>query len=306
MAWHTAFIFCVILSATVLAEDAKQINEMQAIAIEERDLKKAIKIQQDKIDQAEEIDKAQYTEELALLYLKDQDQEKAFAAFLKVLDLIAFAAGQETVSAETIFVNDEVEYKRAFSIYLDPASESPTATAINLIKALLPVIKAKPDQYLLDYFVAIAYANLGKYEEFFTHFYRAYRFYPAHYLAFKTKAVMHIKLLERTRLESGRAEQRQAIMDNLTLALEREPQDITIYKLLISFSPKEKKRDQVQLCLNKIINGNIMIPRSELMFYVIEAVDVSDHELAQRFIDRAKVWYPQSRIVTSAQNYLDP
>ena len=49
-----------------------------------------------------------------------------------------------------------------------------------------------------------------------------------------------------------------------------------------------------------------MIPRSELMFYVIEAGDVSDRELAQRFIDRSKEWFPQSRIVTSAQNYLDP
>ena len=49
-----------------------------------------------------------------------------------------------------------------------------------------------------------------------------------------------------------------------------------------------------------------MIPRSELMFYAIEAVDVSDPDLARRFIIRSKDWYPQSRIVTAAKNYLDP
>ena len=116
---------------------------------------------------------------------------------------------------------------------------------------------------------------------------------------------MHIKLLERTRTQAERAEQRRLIKDNLLLALEREPHDTTIYKLLISFSSQEIKADQIRVCLNKIINGNIIIPRGELMFYVMQAVDSGDRQLAQRFITHSKEWYPQSRIVTSAQNYLD-
>lgn len=296
---HLTILF-VVATVSATAQDLQKLNEQQAIAIEQREFRKAIEIQHEKITHAESASKAEYLKELALLYLKDQDQEKAITAFLEALSLMP----NTTVSATT--APDEAEYKKAFAIYLDPAAESPRVTAINLLKALKPVLDAKPDQYLLDYFVAIAYANLGRYEEFFAHFYRAYKFYPAHYLAFKTKAVMHIKLLERIREESEKGIQRQLVTDNLMLALEQEPLDTTIYKLLISFSPKEKKREQVQLCLNKIINGNIMIPRSELMFYVMEAVDVSDRALAQRFIDRSKEWYPQSRIVTSAQNYLDP
>lgn len=279
------------------AEIPKQRIEAQKVAINEREFKTAITIQLEKIAQASDDEKAAYTEELAMLYLKDQDQEHAFETFLKALDLT-----KAPLSTPPI---DEVEYKKAFTIYLDPSAESPQVTAKNLIKTLTPILKEKPDQHLLDYFVAIAYANLGKYEEFFEHFYRAYLSYPDHYLAYKTKAVLHIKLLERTRGDAERAGQRQMIMDNLLLALKREPHDTTIYRLLISFSPKEKKSEQVQLCLNKIINDNIIIPRGELMFYVMEAVDIHDLGLAQRFIDRSKEWYPKSQIITNAQKYLD-
>lgn len=296
---HLTLLFVVAIAPTT-ALDIQQQNERQQLAIEQREFKKAIEIQHEKINHADAANKAEYHRELALLYLKDQDQEKAIIAFLEALSLKPNTPTPATTAP------DEAEYKKAFAIYLDPTVDSPKATAINLLKALKPVLDAKPDQYLLDYFMAIAYANLGRYEEFFVHFYRAYQFYPAHYLAFKTKAVMHIKLLERASEENQRGTQRQLVTENLMLALEQEPLDTSIYRLLISFSPKEKKREQVQLCLNKIINGNIMIPRSELMFYVMEAVDVSDRALAQRFIDRSKEWYPQSRIVTSAQNYLDP
>lgn len=265
--------------------------------IDDCDYKTAISIQQNKLEQASDYDKGIYAKKLAMLYLKDQDQEHAFEFFLKALELL------KTKTSSPPY--DEAEYKKAFSIYLDPSSKSPQITANNLIKTLEPVLQKNPDEYILDYFVAIAYANLGKYEEFFNHFSRAYQFYPSHYLAYKTKAVLHIKLLERTSGKAERAAQRQSVLDNLRLALELEPHDTTIYRLLISFSPQDQKCNQVQLCLNKIINGNIMIPRGELMFFVIEAVDHCNFDLAQRFIARAKEWYPQSRIVTSVQNYLD-
>lgn len=302
MAWQAPLIFCAAFSASVVADDMQKKNELQSMAIAERDFKKAIIIQQEKIDSANASDKGQYTKELALLYLKDQDQEKAFEAFLKALDQ---APAISDSSLNSLPIQNVEDYKRAFTIYLDPVSESPSMTAMNLIRTLTPILDAKPESYLLNYFVAIAYANIGRYEEFFHHFDRAYQFYPVHYLAFKTKAVLHIKLLERLREEMGRSNQKQLIVSNLTQALEREPLDTSIYRLLISFSPDEKKREQVQLCLNKIINGNIMIPRSELIFYVIEAVDANERELAQRFIGRATEWYPKSRLVASAQNYLD-
>lgn len=270
-------------------------------AIESEDYKKTIRIHQEQLTRIPEDKQATYIKELALLYLKDQDQEKAFEVFLQALDLCQSANVQDSLFTPY----DEEAYRKVLAIYLDPSSESTQATAQQLIQEVRSILQAKSDQHILEYFMAIAYANLGKYADFFEHFYSAYRYYPDHYLAYKTKAILHLKLLERTRDEGQRNIQRQKIIDNLHLAIEREPSDITIYRLLITFSPKEKKRELVQLSLNKIINGNIIIPRTHLMFYVIEATDIKDPELAQRFISRAKEWYPESRIAISAQKYLD-
>lgn len=260
------------------------------------DTKQAIKRQQEIVDLACQEQKGEVSVELARLYLKDQDQEKAFKVFLDALNFAKRKTPPEQSSSE--------EYDKAFSLYVDQPFDAPQETAAQLIEMLLPVLHVKPDEYLLDYFMAIAFANLGKYEEFFRHFYKAFQFYPDHYLAYKTKAILHIKLLERTRELDDREFQRAEIGKNLQLALEREPCDTTIFKLLISFSPKEKKREQVRLCLKKIIDGNIMVPRTEVMFYVLEAVDVEEIDWCQRFISRSKEWYPQSRLVASAQEYL--
>lgn len=260
------------------------------------DIKQAINFQSELIQRSPE-QKSVCLQELAFLYLKDQDQEHAFESFLQLLDILQVE--------EVPPPYDPQLYQEAFAIYIDSRAETPQATAAILLEKLLPILKEKPDQFLLDYFVAIAYANLSKYDEFFKHFERAYHYYPRHYLAYKTKAILHIKLLERTRGERERIAQRQKIVENLMLAVDKEPHDTTIYKLLISFSPQEKKSGQVRLCLNKIINDNIMIPRNELMFYVIEAVETNQRDLAEQFIIQAHEWYPQSRIIKSAQKYLD-
>jgi tetratricopeptide (TPR) repeat protein len=291
MIWQIWFLLLLLPSSSIGAAEEDLIKS----SIEQGNIKKAIDLQREKIKEIKYEERGIATEELALLYLKDQDQENAFKNFLEALNL--------TLPLKHDSVVDENLYKKIFSAYLDP-SRSPRDTASYLIKEFKQVNRERPDQYLLDYFLAIAYANLGKYEQFFKHFYRAYQFYPNHYLSYKTKAVLHIKLLERTREENDRTVQRHSVIDNLQQALELEALDTSIYKLLISFASAEKKQAQVQQCLNKIINGNIMIPRSELMFYVIEAADINESELAHRFIMKAKDWYPQSRIIEAAQNYL--
>ena len=261
------------------------------------DFKTAIKILKEKIDLADIDIKGRVTQELALLYLKDQDQEQAFKVFLEALNFIKVKIPNKACCPE--------EYNKAFSIYINQSSISPQETSVHLIETLTPIVEKNPDQHLLNYFIAIAYANLGKYEEFFKHFFNAFQYNPDHYLADKTKSILHIKLLERTRENSEREAQRTEIMHHLLLALEKEPKDATIYKLLITFSPKEKKRELVQLCLKKILNVNIMIPRSELMFYVLEAIDVDEIKWCQHFISRSKEWYPQSRLVATAEEYFN-
>lgn len=290
MSWHIIFFWGLAYAAMSIP-----LCPIEA-STPENDFKKTIAAQLEKIEVAPDCEKGGDTKELALLYLQDQNQELAFRAFLKALDL--------TIGSKGPSDGDKAAYNKAFSMYLDSSSESPKVKAKKLINALVPMLADNPDEHLLDYFLALAYANLGVYEEFFKHFYVAYQYDPNHYLAYKTKAVLHIKLLERTGDEARRTSERLLIMENLKIALRLEPLDTTLYKLLISFAPKEMKKDQIQLSLNKIIDGNIIIPRGELMFYAIEAVDIQTFELAERFITRAKEWYPKSQIVSSAQNYL--
>lgn len=299
MATFIHALICGSMGALCLGEMSAAVADTPEIAaaISVRDYKKAIELQRKNGNILSGDAKAKAFKELAHLYLKDQDQEKAFYTFLQALEYVPACTEQSS--------GDPALYQAAFDLYIDPSNESPQDKAKKLIALLKPALQSNPKDFLLYYFVAIADANLNKFDEFFDDFFLAFTHFPEHYLAFKTKAVLHIKLLERTRGEEERNIQRRVIGRHFEEALKREPRDVTIYRLLISFSPKEEKEEQVRRSLNKIIGGNIMVPRSDLIFYVQEAVDSGERELAARFIHLAREWYPQSRLLESAQDYLD-
>lgn len=279
-----------------LFSDATPIQDV----LQAGDYKKAIEFQKKKLTSDVNVDQGAVLKALAVLYLKDQDQEQAFETFLKSLDYAKRINCPKMTDAE------ESTYKAALAIYFDHKSgTNPKETAQVLIRQFAAELKRQPDNHQLAYLVALARANLNQYEEFFDLFYRAYGCYPDHFLAFKTKAILHIKLLERKKTEAERKVQREEVISNFEKALTIEPQDVTLYKLLITFASPETKQDQVRRCLNKIMGGNIIIPRSDVIFYVQEAVDAKENTLAQQFLDRAREWYQQSRIITAAQNYLD-
>ena len=195
---------------------------------------------------------------------------------------------------------EEAQFNKALGIYRDHKL-SPQESSTLILQNFVPI---ESRNYLLSYLLAIAYANGNRYEEFMNYFYSAYLYYPNHYLSYKTQAILHIKLMERKRTEVDRSIQRDAIIMNFESALAREPYDVSLYKLLINFSSPEKKPKQVRQCLNKILEGTMIIPRSDLLFYVREAVDAKEMSLAQKFIDKARGWYPDSRLVSNAQEYL--
>lgn len=267
------------------------------VAINERDYKKAISLQKELIASVNLQEKGALSYELALLYLKDQDQEHAFGSFLQALD-------QSQMTSLYNFC-DEKTYKEVLAIYLDVTVPSPQVTAQKLLNRVVPILKDHPEEKIFNYFVAIAYANLGKYDEFFKHFYIAYQAYPDHYFAFKTKAVLHIKLLERTREEKERTIQREAIVRNLREAMKREPNDTTIYKMMIGFSPPALKHESIKIGINKIVDDDIVVPRTDILFYVEEAVDVNEPALAEAFLSRASIWYPSSKIILEAKRKIE-
>lgn len=267
-----------------------------------QDYKEAICEKQKQINSATAIqsnDKGQLMVELASLFLKDQDQERAFQTFLNALENTQIEQNKKD--------NPEQEqiYQKALAVYFDHNGGSTKEKAQNIITEFEPTLKDHPYAHQLAYLIAIAHANLNQYDQFFSLFYNSYRVYPQHFLAYKTKAILHIKLFERARTESERELQREAISKNLELALEKEPRDDTLYKLLITFSSPEKKQEQVRRSLNKIHDANIMISRCDIMFFVQEAVDAQEYSLAKRMLEKARGWYQQSKIITAAQKYLD-
>lgn len=289
-------ILLLCLSCQALANEPQTDLEK---AIQTGNFKQAIAIEKQDIQQAPQKDKGKLLDRLALLYLKDQDQESAFAAFIESLEQ------KQTQSAPPNFSDSDPAYKDALAIYMAGQAENPQISAQKLIEKYAQKLKEQKEPSPIGFLVAAAYANLCLYEEFFNFFYDAYASFPNHFLAYKTKALLHVKLMERRRSEPERRLQREAILQNLNAALALEPQDTTLYKLLITFSFPESIKEQIQRCLKKILDGNMIIPRSELQFYVQETVDIKDYDLAQRFLDRAREWYPNSRIVSTAQNYLN-
>lgn len=272
--------------------------------IQSGDYKGAITFQRAAIEQAAVGEKGKLLEVLAVLYLKDQNQEAAFETFIESL------AQTKSQSICNVGRDNDLLYKQALAVYMEGRDDHPQSSALKLIDEYggkYNEQKRDDKKYFspLGYLIAIAYANLNRFAEFFDLFYETYILFPDHFLAYKTKAILHLKLMERKRTLAEKAIQRQAMMKNLNLALGLEPHDTTLYKMMIIFSLPENRKEQVQRSLNKILNDNIIIPRGEIMFYVQESVNSKEYALAQRFLDRSRDWYPNSRIVSAAQEYLN-
>lgn len=286
------FLFLLLFFNQVFALNEKPVEDPSG------GYKQAIERQRRIIEETKLNEKGEALKKLALLYLYEQNQELAFEVFLDAL------ANAELIKPDTVVESQEEtdKYAQALAIYLDHQLSAQESSK-KIVSTYAPVLQKQKND-LLSYLVAISYANLNLYHEFFDHFYSAYLSHPTHFLAYKTKAILHIKLLERRRTESERQKERCEVIAHFEKAIACEPSDLTLYKLLITFSSPEIKAKQVVQCLNKIIAGNMMVPRSDIIFYVQEAVDADERVLAQKFIDKAQIWYPQSRLVATAQEYV--
>lgn len=263
------------------------------------DYKSAIKNKQNQIEAAEMKEKSRLLVELAILFLHDQEQEKAFYTYLEAINLVHLQP-----AVVDLPLSDSL-YCDALTIYFDHNGGTSKEKAQKIYNKYFSIVKQKPDSYLLSYVVAMALANLGRYDEFFELFLHSYTYFPEHFLAYKTKAILHIKLYERARTEKLREYEQDLIYKNLELAMEKEPKDDTLYKLMITFSSQKKKPELVRRCLNKILDGNIILPRGDILFFVQEAVDIGEYKQAQSLIEKSRTWYQQSKIINSAQAYLD-
>jgi hypothetical protein len=252
------------------------------------------------IDRAAKDQKSTLMVELAMVYIREQNHEKAFKTFLEALSWID---EKKEIQPKP---EDVAIYEREANIYLTHnGANSNTVNAEKLEKELKPLLSEHPDYYLTNFILAVSYANLGMYQEFMEAFYSSYRHFPQHYMAYKTKAILYIKLYERSLNADEKEKNRKKIIDNVQKAMEKNGDDCALYKLRMMFAAEEEKTPIVSLYLNKIIDRPMIVARADIAFFVHQAVEEKLWNVAQRFIDKAKETYQYSRVVLAAQEFLD-
>lgn len=296
--FRTLVFFQLLLLAPGATFSTDQIQNFQTALEENIDYKKEIENQLNSLKVISKEQAGPVKQKLAILYYRDQNHEKSFQIFLEALE------DSQASPLSAVSLEEQNLYEHALKIYLDPLGASPQETAEKIRTNYSSVLQEHPDYYSIGYLAAIANANLGRFPDFFKIFYQSYIHLPNHYLAYKAKAVLHIKLFEREYAGNERERQRGLVLDNLKRASEVYPQDVSLYKMILMFSIEEQKPQLVSAYLNKIIDNNMMVPRVDIAFFVQQAVSANERELAQRFIDKAKEWYHYSRVINAAQEYL--
>jgi hypothetical protein len=175
--------------------------------------------------------------------------------------------------------------------------------ALQIKQTYAPIMAQHPTYYQLNFILAAAYANLSMFEEFFNRFYTSYQYYPDSYMAYKTKAILNLKLYEKAPSE-GREPLRQQIILNTAKASSKNPQDASLYRILIAFAEDKERPKVTKQVIDKLIAQNIMVPRNDILFYVKEAADQGNCDLAEQFLEKVKQWYAYSRSIEVAQEYL--
>lgn len=231
------------------------------------------------------------TLELAKTYMADQNQEMAFKTFLEALEQTP-ALPSKKVSAE-----EEALYQEALALYLGKRPQQARSVGYEIDEKYTPVLKAHPEYTRLGFIVAVADANLSRYDRFFDLFYRSYQQEPKHYLAWKTKAILHLKLMERAKTFGEREQQRKAVLDNLAIAESIYPQDFSLYRVQIAFSLPAVKKETQERILKKILDQSMIPSRTDTLYFIEQALTLDDKGLAKRWIESAKAWYPESRII---------
>lgn len=268
-------------------------------SIEEGYVKESIKKLKSAILKDEPEKKALHEKELALAYYKDQDLDNAFKTYLIALEHAA------EVKAEPMTIEEESLYNEALKIYLNPRSEAPHEIADALLDMYAGILKHHPEYYHLGYIVALAYANVGQFDRFFELFYPSYERLKNHFLAYKTKAILHIKLLERAKTPEEKEKERQTILSLLEEAKKRYDKDLSLYKMQINFSDDNDKSFIIERNVNELIANNKAVPRVDLPFYFDQLLAYGHVELAKKFLLKSREWYPYSRTLDAAQELIN-
>lgn len=252
------------------------------------------------LDKGSNEDRGAIERDLAIAYYRDQNHAAAFKTFLSALD------HAKKFAQPSLSESEKQLYDQALALYLSQeAHRSVQSTAKKISSQFTDEMAKHADYHLLAYIVSAAYANLNQYDQFFEQFFRSYQYYPTHFIAYKTKAILLVKLSNLSTEQKEREFYRDEAIEQLKLAIAAYPQDVSLYKMILFTAPASKKGELIRSYLYKIIDENIIIPRSDLMFYTEQAIQNGTVELAQRFVHKASEWYQQSRSVAASQEFID-
>jgi tetratricopeptide (TPR) repeat protein len=270
-------------------------------ALGDESIKQKIQAYELEIPSASKDQKSPLLLKLAQAYLKDQEEEKAIKTFLKAVELSLLQSISPEASTE------KENFEKGMKIYLSTESpHSPKEAAYKLLQEFEQIHKKHPEYYTLNLLISTAYANLGRYDDFFEVYFNSYPYVSNHYLSYKIKAILHVKLFEKGKMAEEREFHKKMAFDSIKQAIERYPQDMSLYKMavLLSSSPLQKAQ-AVNESLNEIISRNIIIPRHDIIFFVREAIETHQKDIAQKFVDKCREWYQYSRTVNEVQEYID-
>lgn len=262
--------------------------------------KEAIKAFSELGEREEGLKKAEALKDLSVAYYKDQNHEMAFKTFLAALEAVPVLPLEQMPAP-----SDQLLYDQALKIYLDPREYDSNAMSERIRDVYGGVIRLHPEYLNLAYLVALSEANLGNYVQFFETFFRSYKALPNHFLAEKTKGILHIKLYERAKTAVEKEKERQAIFQEFEKAKELYPEDVSLYRLQIAYASNPMKIKVLEKNLNEIINHDRVIPRKDLSFYFNQLLEYGLDPLAKKFLEKVKRWYPYSRTLTAASEMIE-
>jgi len=228
---------------------------------------------------------------LAIAYLQDQDQQQALNCYIEAL---ATAKTKEQSPSDPL-------YNEALTLYLSGHNPRVTAQAI---LAKYP-LGDTADSSNLSLITAAATANLNCFKEFFPRFYNTYLHNHDHWLSYKIRAALHLKLFSSLRDANEKQTHKRQALTLAAAALQRYSSDTSLYKWMMTLADEKERKETVSTYLQKIINDNIVVARSDITFFIQQAVQTDQRPLAQRFLNKAKEWYAFSRVITAAENDLD-
>lgn len=246
-----------------------------------------------------EIEKSELHYKLALAYFYDQEVEKAFQHFLLSLE------GVESKTAPKMKEEEENLYKEALDFYLSRSGNDPISVAKQMLEHYGEIASQNQHIAELGLLMATAYANLGIYDLFFKRFVHAYPYLKDTFLAYKTQGILNLRLSHHSRLAKERHGYQERAFHYLTLALDRNPKDASLYKVLIFLAKDEKNDLLIRSYLQKMVEHRVPSSRGDIYLYVREAALLGEYEVGQKIIDQATVLYDYSRAITAAQEYLN-